>query len=91
MKKRYVLIGLVVFLFGNITSAYSPFTKEEHHQIDRQLNQAIPSAEKKEKSDSRDYPTARVRLSKFLSKESTNHYQSENKFVPYSLQNHHSL
>jgi hypothetical protein len=51
MKKRYVLIGLVVFLFGNITFAYSPFTKEEHHQIDRQLNQAIPSAEKKEKSE----------------------------------------
>ena len=51
MKKRYVLIGLVVFLFGNITFAYSPFTKEEHHQIDRQLNQAIPSVEKKEKSE----------------------------------------
>lgn len=47
--------------------------------------------EKKEKSDSWDYSTVRARLSKFLSKKSTNHYQSENKFVPYSLQNHHSL
>lgn len=50
MKKSLIAIFLF-FLCGNFSFAYSPFSKEEHLQIDRQLNQPLSTVEKQEKSD----------------------------------------
>lgn len=49
--KKLLGAGLLLFLCGNVSFAYSPFTKAEHSQIDLQLNQSLSPAEKREKSD----------------------------------------
>jgi hypothetical protein len=50
MKKLILFTVAFLTMTGN-GWAYTPFTTADHLQIDRQLNQNLSKAEKKEKSD----------------------------------------